>query len=100
MRSFVSALVLGAATGCSAASAPQRPVDNRALLIRVCKASAAEALIGHTADDTTLERAKTLAGARSVRILRPGQPEAMNYSSGRLNVQVDRSGKITGFSCG
>lgn len=100
MRPSAFALILGAASSCSAAPEPQRPVDNRALLIRVCNAGAAEALIGRTADDATLERAKALAGARSVRILRPGEPQAMNFSGGRLNVEVDQTGKMTRFSCG
>jgi hypothetical protein len=52
------------------------------------------------ADEATLERAKKLSGARSVRVLRPGRPQAMNYSSGRLNAEVDRSRRITRFSCG
>ena len=57
-------------------------------------------LVGDIADDAALERAKALTGARTVRVVRPRQPQAMNFDSGRLDIEVDRSGKITGFSCG
>ena len=55
---------------------------------------------GRAAHEAPLEQARQLSGARSVRVLRPGRPQAMNYSSGRLNVEVDSSGRIAHFSCG
>jgi hypothetical protein len=100
MRLSASALILCVATGCAAAPQAPRAVTNRALPIRTCNPEAALPLVGSMADEATLERAKKLSGARSVRVLRPGRPQAMNYSSGRLNAEVDRSRRITRFSCG
>jgi hypothetical protein len=92
--------MLCVASGCAAAPQAPRAVTNRALSIRTCNLGAAQPLVGRAADEATLEQARQLSGARSVRVLRPGRPQAMNYSSGRLDVEVDGSGKITRFSCG
>jgi hypothetical protein len=69
-------------------------------ILRSCDPTAAQSLIGQTASESTLDRARQLTGARSVRILRPHLPQAMNFNSGRLNVEVDSSGRIARFSCG
>ena len=100
MRLLAPALILFAIAGCAAA--PQLPLAARpaALPIRGCNAHAALPLVGQIADDAARKRAKELTGARTVRVVRPRQPQAMNFDSGRLDIEVDRSGKITGFSCG
>ncbi len=68
--------------------------------MRTCDPAAAQSLIGQAASESLLDRARQLSGARFVRILRPRVPQAMNFNSGRLNVEIDRSGRITRFSCG
>ncbi len=68
--------------------------------MRTCDPAAAQSLIGQPTSESLLARAKQLSGARVVRILRPHVPQAMNFNSGRLNVEIDRSGRVTRFSCG
>jgi len=100
MRYLAPALIPFAIAGCAAAPQPPLAAHRPALPIRGCNADAALPLVGDIADDAALERAKALTGARTVRVVRPRQPQAMNFDSGRLDIEVDRSGKITGFSCG
>lgn len=100
MRFLAPGLIAFAIAGC--ATTPQPPLAAQPAVppIRDCNSAAALPLVGVVADDSSLKRAKDLSGARSVRVLRPRQPQAMNYSSGRLNAEVDRTGRIIGFSCG
>ncbi|MGN6155436.1 MAG: I78 family peptidase inhibitor [Sphingomicrobium sp.] len=100
MRSFASVAILCLAGSCAAAPAIPPPAPSRTLALRTCNLEAAQPLVGKAADPATLERARELSGARSVRILRPHAPQAMNFNSGRLDVEVDRSGRIARFSCG
>src|SRR5690625_1813245 len=65
-----------------------------------CNAQAPESLIGEQASEEIVERARTQAGASMVRTLRPDQAVTMEYRAGRLNIDVDENGVITGFRCG
>ena len=65
-----------------------------------CNALAPASLIGEQASEEIVERARTQAGASIVRTLRPDQAVTMEYRAGRLNIDVDENGVITGFRCG
>lgn len=65
-----------------------------------CDAKAAQSLVGRTADAAVAEQARAAAGARAVRVLRPGQMVTMEYRADRLNIDVDAQGVITGIRCG
>jgi hypothetical protein len=65
-----------------------------------CDASKAEALVGRDASEANGAEAKRLTGARAIRWIRPGQAVTMDYSPSRLNIKVDASERIEGFSCG
>lgn len=41
-----------------------------------------------------------LMAAGNVRVIRPGMAVTMDYSAGRLNVQVDGTGRIRDLTCG
>lgn len=47
-----------------------------------------------------VERARVAAGARTARVLKPGQMVTMEYLPGRLNIDVDERNVITNLRCG
>lgn len=65
-----------------------------------CDPAAVQSLIGEQANDEVVEQARIDAGAQIVRTLRPDQVVTMEYRAGRLNIDVDDAGTITGFRCG
>lgn len=65
-----------------------------------CDAKAAQAYVGKTASPDVMAQAKAAAGASHVRILKPGQMVTMEYSAGRLNLDVDANNVITSARCG
>ena len=40
------------------------------------------------------------SGARTVRVIRPGDAVTMDYRQDRLNIELDADGKIVRFNCG
>jgi hypothetical protein len=60
-----------------------------------CGSTAYLRLIGQ--DVTTLERELIM---RPIRIVRPGDAVTMDYSAGRINFDIDRSGRIARITCG
>jgi hypothetical protein len=65
-----------------------------------CSADAAQSLIGRKASAEVIEQARIAARAEVARVLKPGQMVTMEYRAGRLNVDVDEAGVITGVRCG
>ena len=65
-----------------------------------CDAAAAARLIGKKASPALGEQAKRLSGAAMVRIIRAGDPVTSDYMTSRINVDVGRDGRVTGFRCG
>lgn len=65
-----------------------------------CDAAAAQSLVGQQASDEIIERARVAAGAGMARTLHPDQAVTMEYRAGRLNIDIDHAGVITGFRCG
>lgn len=65
-----------------------------------CDASAAQSLVGQQATEDVVEQARSDAGADSARTLHPDQAVTMEYLEGRLNIDVDENGVITGLRCG
>jgi hypothetical protein len=60
-----------------------------------CGASGLQSLVGRPA--TVLE---TMKFAGPLRIIRPGMAVTMDYSPGRLNIEIDKGGRISRVSCG
>ena len=103
---FVLALpLMGLATGCSS-TAPGNTAGNPTPVISdggmggTCDAKAASAYVGQAISDQVTEQAKAAAGARGVRVIRPGMAVTMDYRAGRLNLELDDSGRIVKASCG
>ncbi len=65
-----------------------------------CNAAAAQSYVGRKADAQTVEAARKAAGARTARVLVPGQMVTMEYIEGRLNIYVDGANTIERIACG
>lgn len=94
-----AAVALIALSACTSAAPPMSdpmPAESMA-----CNADAAKPdAMGKKADAATVERARTQAGAKSARVLKPGQMVTMEYMAGRLNIDVDAANTITNVRCG
>jgi Peptidase inhibitor I78 family len=65
-----------------------------------CVAEPAQALIGRVANSRKVARAKKLAKATSVRMLRADGVMTMDYGYGRLNIITNDRNVITALRCG
>jgi hypothetical protein len=65
-----------------------------------CNHEAATSMVGQLATPANVERARQLAGARTARVLKPGQMVTMEYIEGRLNIDVDAKNVIIAVRCG
>lgn len=66
-----------------------------------CNADTARSsAIGKPATAEVVEQARKAAGARMVRVLKPGQMVTMEYAEGRLNIDVDAHNVVINLRCG
>jgi hypothetical protein len=65
-----------------------------------CRAENAQSLVGQSATPANVELARQRAGARTARVLKPGQMVTMEFIEGRLNIYVDEKNAITRIACG
>jgi hypothetical protein len=65
-----------------------------------CDADAGAAAVGQAASADVVEQARSAAGAKTARVLSPGQIVTMEYLAGRLNVHVDDANVVTELTCG
>lgn len=65
-----------------------------------CNAGAVQGFVGREARPGIVDRAKRRAGARNVRVIRPGQAVTMDFRSDRLNLEVDNRNTIRRAHCG
>ncbi|MGO3127226.1 MAG: I78 family peptidase inhibitor [Luteimonas sp.] len=65
-----------------------------------CDTEAVQGLIGTQGSETVYARAMQDSGAQSHRALGPTDMATMDFRPDRLNIDLDASGKITGFRCG
>lgn len=66
-----------------------------------CDAEAAKPqALGKVATPEVTERARKDAGARLIRVIRPGQMVTMDYLEDRLNIDLDESDVIVNLRCG
>ena len=84
-----------ALTGAAAA----QPADPGGLSAS-CRVAAAYSVLGETYSDTLARRARRRAGARDVRKIEPGRAYTMEFRGDRLNLEVDRRGRIRAVRCG
>jgi hypothetical protein len=65
-----------------------------------CNAAPAQFAVGRTADAALENEARTRAGAKTVRVLKPNQIVTMEFNAERLNLSVDDTGRVTRVNCG
>jgi hypothetical protein len=92
-----SASVLMAA--CASAPATSNVSDPAPASSR-CNAAPAQFAMGRNADAALVNEARTRAGAKTVRVLRPNEVVTMEFNAERLNLTVDDAGRVTRVSCG
>jgi hypothetical protein len=90
---FMSACGSTAPAGAEAASA-STPAITR------CNAAPAQFAVGRHADAALESDARTRAGARTSRVLKPDQVVTMEFNAERLNLSVDGTGRVTRVNCG
>ncbi len=66
----------------------------------VCDAGPAQGLIGRQSSPALAREAQRLAGARTVRWLRPGQMVTMEFRADRLNLHLDGQDRVERINCG
>jgi len=92
---LISTLPLIALAGC----ADDRPGHHRPPP-RECRAEAAQRLVGAPFNPQLQRRAQQATGARTVRVLRPGQAATMDYRTDRLNIMIGERNIVSRINCG
>lgn len=103
MRTGAMIVAGGAAlllAGCATDDGRDRPRPPHHHQPTACKADRVQSMAGKTADQRTIRMAQRMARARTVRVLRPGQPATMDYRPDRLNLEVDGRDRIVSARCG
>ncbi|SFP89688.1 I78 family peptidase inhibitor [Pseudomonas borbori] len=75
-------------------------VDKPAAPDATCRAEAVPGLLGKLATAERVEMAREQTGAKSVRVLAPGDAATMDYNPQRLNIEIDEAELIQRISCG
>ena len=100
MRILLAATTFLLAAGCIPAPhgdpVPPLPPQN----IGECNAAPAQGLVGRPASADLAAEAQRLAGAGTLRWLRPGQVVTMEYRGDRLNLHLDANDRIERIVCG
>jgi hypothetical protein len=93
-------LCLALASGLSACAQPQPPAPPPPAVPASCNAAGAQFAVGHMASEALASQAQQRAGAARVRMLPPGTVTTKEYDTGRLNLDLDGSGRIVRAYCG
>ena len=70
------------------------------VLSGTCDAQAASYAVGQQASPALQSELITKTLAKTLRVVRPGEAVTQEFSSQRLNLDVDNGGRITGARCG
>ena len=65
-----------------------------------CNAGAVQGAVGREAAPREVQNIRRRAGARDVRVIRPGQAVTMDFRSDRLNIEVDHRNTVRRVHCG
>ena len=85
-------------SACGAPATGQAP--DAAPVAGRCNAAPAQFAVGRNADTALENDARTRAGAKTVRVLKPNQIVTMEFNAERLNLSVDDTGRVTRVNCG
>jgi hypothetical protein len=101
LGSVLLALSLAACAAAPQQGQPQPTADDPAVIrAGACDAKTLSWALGQLADDALIERARSEAGAQTVRMLRPGVMITREFNATRLNIRVDNDRKVLATSCG
>lgn len=67
---------------------------------RICRDGPAQRYIGHGWSAGAVEGARRASGAKSVRVVRPGEAVTMDFRPDRLTVTIDEHQVISRATCG
>ena len=98
----LAALGLGLA-GCASQGAPaaaSTPPGQPYLLSGTCDAKAVEYAVGRPATQALQDEVIVKSHAKFIRVIQPGEAVAQQFSSQRLNLQVNGAQAVTAVSCG
>ena len=101
MRSALIGLAAITLAGCTTTvSDPGQAVpESGAIQPLACNLSRAEGFIGKPGN-AVAEDARAAVGAKSVRVVRPGQAVTQDYRADRLNIETDDAGNVVRVHCG
>lgn len=105
MRMITPVALLAVLAGCAAQPAAEaQPAGSPETATggpeRACDAAKAQSLLGRSESAATEAEAKRLSGAGIVRWIPEGGMVTMDYREDRLNLHLDRGGKIVRIACG
>lgn len=92
-----SLALLALLTACSSVDKPEAPAQHPDT---TCRAEAVPGLLGKLATAERVELAREQTGAKSVRVLAPGDAATMDYNPQRLNIEIDEAEVIQRITCG
>lgn len=97
-----AALLSVLAAACTAAQqGPKDPADMpKERPAGACDAAKARGLIGRMRSEAVGAEAKRLAGAAALRWVPMGAMVTMDYRPDRLNIRLDKDGRILSLDCG
>ena len=97
-----TALATSLLAGCAGTDTRPNPIDTRPAppVGGMCDAALVQNVVGQGSTATVVEQARVRSGARMVRILRPGQVITKEFTTQRLNLEVDVGGRIIDARCG
>jgi len=76
------------------------PVEMRKPRGAVCHADPAQRYVGRAGEAGAIQGARRASGARTVRVVRPGEMMTMDFRADRMTVTVDKHGTIERIACG
>lgn len=100
MRTIAIGLAALTVAGCATtAPEPRQSPPSGQVPPAACDAARAEAYVGRNGA-AVADEARTAAGARTVRVIAPGQAVTMDSRPDRLNVETDARGNVVSVRCG
>lgn len=93
-------LLAGCAMGTAAGTPPEGVPTGAVVLSGTCDAQAASYAVGRPATSALQSELITKTLAKTLRVVRPGEVLTQEFSSQRLNLEVDAGGRIAAVRCG
>lgn len=96
----LAATLAGCAASGSVGTDGSTPTPTAARGDGYCDATPVQNTLGRTYSERVVADAHSRSGARTLRVLQPGQVMTLEYNPARLTIVVDDSGNISSARCG